>query len=109
RRAARASLTARLAAYLLAGIAGAALLGPAGPAAAATPHYRVIFNVLGADPRPGAAPPGANDFSCRPSAAHPEPVVLVHGLGATMGENWSAISPLLADAGYCVFALTYGL
>ncbi|MGI8920365.1 MAG: lipase family alpha/beta hydrolase [Solirubrobacteraceae bacterium] len=53
-------------------------------------------------------PPGANDFSCRPSAAHPDPVVLVHGLGATMGENWGYLSPLLAARGYCVFALTYG-
>ncbi len=54
-------------------------------------------------------PPGTNDFSCRPSAAHPNPVVLVHGLGATMGENWGYIAPLLAKRGYCVFALTYGL
>ena len=37
------------------------------------------------------------------------PVVLVHGLGATMGDNWGYISPLLAARGYCVFALTYGL
>jgi triacylglycerol lipase len=54
-------------------------------------------------------PAGTNDFSCRPSAAHPNPVVLVHGLGATMGENWSYMAPLLAKRGYCVFALTYGL
>src|SRR5690242_708524 len=54
-------------------------------------------------------PPGANVWSCRPSAAHPEPVVLVHGLGADMSENWSYISPLLAAQGYCVFALTYGV
>jgi pimeloyl-ACP methyl ester carboxylesterase len=54
-------------------------------------------------------PPGTNDFSCRPSAAHPNPVVLVHGLGATMSENWGYIAPLLAKRGYCVFALTYGL
>jgi pimeloyl-ACP methyl ester carboxylesterase len=26
-----------------------------------------------------------------------------------MAENWSTMSPLLADNGYCVFALTYGL
>ncbi len=36
-------------------------------------------------------------------------MVLVHGLGATMGENWATMAPLLADNGYCVFALTYGL
>jgi triacylglycerol lipase len=54
-------------------------------------------------------PPGANNFACRPSAAHPDPVVLVHGLSANMGDNWSYISPILAAHGYCVFALTYGL
>ena len=54
-------------------------------------------------------PPGANSFSCKPSSAHPDPVVLVHGLGATMSENWNYLSPMLAVHGYCVFALTYGL
>lgn len=50
---------------------------------------------------------GANDFSCRPSQAHPLPVVLVHGTFANAG-SWSVLSPQLAGAGYCVFALNYG-
>ena len=55
-----------------------------------------------------ASPPGANDFKCRPTAGHAEPVVLVHGLGANMDTNWGYMSPRIAAAGYCVFALTYG-
>jgi triacylglycerol lipase len=80
------------------------------PAGAAT--YPVIYNITAARGvlvDHTAPPPGANDFSCKPSAAHPNPVVLVHGLGSTMGENWATYAPLLANHGYCVFALTYGL
>ncbi|MFD7548854.1 lipase family alpha/beta hydrolase [Streptomyces sp. NPDC059578] len=56
------------------------------------------------------APPqsGWNDWSCRPSAAHPEPVVLVHGLGANGWDNFLTLAPTLRSAGYCVFSETYG-
>ena len=54
-------------------------------------------------------PSGANDFSCKPSAVHPRPIVLVHGLSANMQLNWSYLAPKLKERGYCVFALTYGL
>jgi triacylglycerol lipase len=58
---------------------------------------------------PYSPPPGANNWSCKPSAAHPNPVVLAHGASANMTLNWQTMSPLLANTGYCVFALTYGV
>jgi triacylglycerol esterase/lipase EstA (alpha/beta hydrolase family) len=84
---------------------------PAG-AAARQPYpvpYSFTAGVVAAALHPGAPPPGANDWSCRPTAAHPRPVVLVHGLFANMSDNWQTVSPLLANEGYCVFALTYGV
>ncbi len=80
--------------------------------ASAAPPYPVSYSFDGALAAEGeshnAPPPGSNDFSCRPSAAHPEPVVLVHGWMANQTVNFNTISPLLANDGHCVFSLTYG-
>ncbi|MEU6369691.1 alpha/beta fold hydrolase [Streptomyces sp. NPDC046931] len=51
---------------------------------------------------------GWNDYSCKPSAAHPRPVVLVHGTLGNSVDNWLALAPYLENRGYCVFSLDYG-
>ncbi|MGV9243439.1 esterase/lipase family protein [Streptomyces sp. NPDC003710] len=51
---------------------------------------------------------GWNDYSCKPSAAHPRPVVLVHGTLGNSVDNWLALAPYLESRGYCVFSLDYG-
>ncbi|AJE39962.1 esterase/lipase family protein [Streptomyces nodosus] len=51
---------------------------------------------------------GWNDYSCKPSSAHPRPVVLVHGTLANSVDNWLTFAPYLQSRGYCVFSLDYG-
>ncbi|MFE3140177.1 esterase/lipase family protein [Streptomyces scopuliridis] len=60
-------------------------------------------------PNTAAAPSsGWNDYSCKPSSAHPRPVVLVHGTLANSVDNWLGLAPYLVNRGYCVFSLDYG-
>lgn len=92
--------------------AAAAPLG-AGPGAAPAKQaypvpYTFLAGILAAPTGPDTPPPGANDWACKPTATHPEPVILVHGLLANETDNWQTISPLLTNEGYCVFTLTYG-
>jgi triacylglycerol esterase/lipase EstA (alpha/beta hydrolase family) len=56
----------------------------------------------------GISPPGANRWDCKPTAAHPDPVVLVHGTLFDQTVTWNLMAPVLEHAGYCVFALDYG-
>ncbi|SEE01204.1 Lipase (class 2) [Streptomyces sp. 2131.1] len=51
---------------------------------------------------------GWNDYSCKPSAAHPRPVVLVHGTFGNSVDNWLVLAPYLVNRGYCVYSLDYG-
>jgi len=55
-----------------------------------------------------AAESGVNDWSCTPSAAHPQPVVLWHGLGANGDIDMGVLARKLAGQGYCSYYTTYG-
>src|SRR5689334_17543206 len=57
---------------------------------------------------PGIPPPGANNPSCKPAAAHPYPVILVHGTFGDMTVSWNSVAPALESHGFCVWALDYG-
>ncbi|MER5536141.1 esterase/lipase family protein [Streptomyces mirabilis] len=68
----------------------------------------VVAVVPAATAHAAAPSSGWNDYSCKPSASHPRPVVLVHGTFANSIDNWLAFAPYLVDRGYCVFSLDYG-
>ncbi|HVU60579.1 MAG TPA: alpha/beta fold hydrolase [Mycobacteriales bacterium] len=97
-----AAITALVLALAVPGVAAASANGH--------PSYPVPYSFLpdmAAAPS-NAPPPGANHWSCKPTDAHPYPVILVHGLLSNQADNWQTYGPLLADNGYCVFTLTYG-
>ncbi|HEY2428958.1 MAG TPA: alpha/beta fold hydrolase [Acidimicrobiales bacterium] len=91
-------------------LAASAVPGSGFPARAAAPPvvYSFAAGVAAEATSPGSSPPGANVWTCRPSPAHPRPVVLIHGTIFDRTLSWQALSPLLAGAGWCVFALDYG-
>jgi triacylglycerol esterase/lipase EstA (alpha/beta hydrolase family) len=74
--------------------------GPAQPNIASAALYALSH--------PTASPPGSNDFSCQPTAAHPRPVVLSNGTGANAYDDWAGLSGVLKRDGYCVFAPNLG-
>jgi triacylglycerol esterase/lipase EstA (alpha/beta hydrolase family) len=98
------------AAALLAVVGSGTVANAAGPFPSATPEQVVTTSLLrgltGQDPT--APPPGVNRWTCQPTAAHPNPIVLVHGTGGNRYTNWAYLGPRLANEGYCVFALNYG-
>lgn len=52
-----------------------------------------------------ASATGINDFSCTSDS---NPVVLLHGLGATFYEDLNYLQYWLQNEGYCTYSLTYG-
>ncbi|WP_370291132.1 esterase/lipase family protein [Nocardioides sp.] len=107
------SITCTVAASLgLAVAAGVtAPIAPADAASSSTTAYReggigtAIANFVVSP----ASLPGVNDWSCRPSAAHPQPVILEHATFVNLGSNFVKLAPRLLNQGYCVFAENYGL
>ncbi|MEH0582209.1 alpha/beta fold hydrolase [Streptomyces sp. B21-108] len=61
-----------------------------------------------ADSAATAPSSGWNDYRCKPSTAHPRPVVLVPGTFGNSVDNWLALAPYLTVRGYCVFSMDYG-
>ena len=81
----------------------------AGPAQASV-TYPVNWNVVTATAAGVAldVPPAGANLPCTPSAAHPQPVVLLHGVFQNQNMAWQALAPTLANDGYCVYTMTYG-
>lgn len=68
----------------------------------------LVLPAATAGPAAAVTSSGWNDWACRPSAEHPRPIVLLHGLGGQRFTNWFYQAPRLASAGYCVYSFTYG-
>ncbi|MGH8455367.1 MAG: esterase/lipase family protein [Stenotrophobium sp.] len=76
----------------------------------------VLFAGSGSIASAGSAPPGVpsqssgnvNNYACVPSAAHPDPVVLLHGGFANYQEDINLLQAQLGAEGYCTFSFTYG-
>ncbi len=110
RRRGRARLLSAAAVIVAAGalLAATSLASTAEASTRLPVNYDFLASATATALAPTTPPPGADNFSCRPTAAHPYPVVLVNGTFANMDDNWQAASPILYNHGYCVFAFNYG-
>src|SRR3954470_23291830 len=87
----------------------ATVLGFGATTDAVASDHPVVYNwpaaIVASEAQP--TPPGANIWTCLPTAEHPRPVVLVPGLSGNGGRDYYAAAPLLANNGYCVFMFDY--
>src|SRR3954469_197152 len=79
-----------------------AALAIAAPAQA-IPPFPTVWGLT-----PNVDPPGVNPASCTLTAAHPEPILLLHGTWMDRSISWNVIGPKLALDGYCVYSIDYG-
>lgn len=100
----RSTLFRAALAALLALVLSATTVGGAGATSRASSASAASTGSSGSS----VAAEDGTDWRCRPSAAHPNPVVVLHGLSGTSESTWTYLSPQLVNAGYCVFTLTYG-
>jgi pimeloyl-ACP methyl ester carboxylesterase len=84
------------------------LAQPASAAHAYPVTPTLVQGIAASIPNPAASPSGVNLASCTPSAAHPQPVVLITGTFGNMIDDWSGLGPTLANAGYCVYSTPIG-
>jgi hypothetical protein len=86
-----------------------AVVGPAAAEASYSVPYgnSALANAVWNETWEPEALTGGNN-GCKPSGAHPYPVVLVHATLADEGSNWVTLAPLLANSGYCVYGFNYG-
>src|SRR3954452_2441472 len=71
--------------------------------AQAVPPFPTLWSMT-----PNVDPPGVNPASCTLAAAHPEPILLLHGTWMDRSISWNVIGPKLALDGYCVYSIDYG-
>jgi triacylglycerol esterase/lipase EstA (alpha/beta hydrolase family) len=89
-------------------LVGLAVTGTGAIAGAALPVGNFADGVASQVADPGGVPAGMNNWSCVPSAAHPYPVILLHGTLFNENLTWQALSPELVNDGYCVYGFNYG-
>ena len=70
----------------------------------------ITATVLAPSAHAESAVGGLDDPSCRPSEAHRDPVVFLHGIGANkdLGFGLADMAKWTSEQGYCVFSITYG-